>query len=108
MKRVILDECLPKRLGRLLPGHEVVTVPQAGFSGLTNGKLIAAMRGRFDVFVTIDGNLEYQQNLTGLDFGVVVIHALSNRFPDLEPLGEALRKAVDLAVAGTVTRVPSV
>jgi hypothetical protein len=105
MSRVILDECLPRRLGRLLAGHQVMTVPQAGLAGLKNGKLLAAIKGRFEVFVTIDGNLEYQQNLTGLDFAVVVIHARSNRFADLEPLAEELLAAVVSTPAGSLASV---
>lgn len=106
MRKVILDECLPKRLARLLPGHDVTTVPEAGLAGFKNGKLLAAIRGRCEVFLTIDANLEYQQNLGGLDFAVVVIHAKSNRLPDLEPLADDLRLAVATAAPGTVVTVP--
>lgn len=59
MKRVLLDECLPKRLKSMLTGHDVMTVPEAGHAGLKNGELLAAIAGRFDVFVTIDSNLEH-------------------------------------------------
>lgn len=105
MSRIILDECLPRRLGRLFPGHDVRTVPQAGLAGLKNGKLLAAIRGHCDVFITIDSNLEYQQNLTGLAFAVVVIHARSNRFADLAPLAEQLLAAVESTPTGGVTSV---
>ncbi len=61
--RVLLDECLPARLRRDLPGHEVVTVPQAGWAGIKNGKLLRliAESGQFDVFLTMDKSLPHQQ-----------------------------------------------
>ena len=62
MKRVILDEGVPKKIVRNLPGHEVTTVPAEGWAGTRNGKLLSLIeRARFDVFVTADKNMEYQQ-----------------------------------------------
>ena len=60
--KVILDECLPKRLILHLPDYDVTTVPLAGLAGDTNGKLLAAIENDFDVFLTIDSNLSSQQN----------------------------------------------
>ena len=76
--RVLLDECLPKRLKHLLIGHNVQTVPEAGWAGKKNGELIRLATGKFDAFITIDSNLIYQQNLSGVSFGVVVLSARSN------------------------------
>jgi predicted nuclease of predicted toxin-antitoxin system len=56
--RILLDEDLPRRLGKHLADHEVSTVQQNGWSGLRNGKLLALAATRFDVFLTMDGNLE--------------------------------------------------
>ena len=106
MKRVILDECLPKRLKILLDGHDVVTGPEAGNAGMKNGKLLEAIAGEYDVFVTIDSNLEHQQNLSGINFSIIVIHATSNRFADLEPLGPALLNAVETTPVGCLSHVP--
>jgi hypothetical protein len=58
--RILLDEDLPRRFGALLVGHEVTTVPQCGWSGVKNGKLLALAATQFDVFLTMDKNLEYQ------------------------------------------------
>ena len=88
--RVLLDECLPSRLKRVLPGHEVTTVSEAGWAGKTNGDLLGAAVGQFDAFITIDKNLPAQQNLQRLEIGVVVLEAHSNRYQDLEPLAPAL------------------
>jgi hypothetical protein len=59
--RVILDECLPRRLGLELSGHVVLTVPQAGLAGMANGELLARIQGSYDAFITIDQNLAVQQ-----------------------------------------------
>jgi hypothetical protein len=63
--RILLDECLPARLRRNLPGHDVQTVPQAGWASIKNGKLLRliADSGKFDVFLTVDKNLPREQNL---------------------------------------------
>jgi predicted nuclease of predicted toxin-antitoxin system len=86
--RILLDECLPARLRRDLPGHEVQTVPQAGWASIKNGKLLRLISdsGKFDVFLTMDKNLPRQQRLNNLPFAVVVLRAKSNRFEDTHPL----------------------
>ena len=84
--RVVLDECLPKRLTRELPGHEARTVQQMGWSGISNGKLLYLIRGQFDAFITVDSNLAYQQNLSVSPVAVVVLRAPSNKMEDLRPL----------------------
>jgi len=88
--RVVLDECLPKRLTLELPGHDTVTVQQMGWSGISNGRLLALMRGQCDIFITVDSNLAYQQNLSALPIAVVVLRAASNKIEDLRPLLPAL------------------
>ena len=80
--RILLDESLPRRLARLLTGHEVRTVAQMGWSGLTNGKLLAEAATHFDVVLTADQNIEFQQNMTELPLAVIVLAASSNRIGD--------------------------
>jgi predicted nuclease of predicted toxin-antitoxin system len=85
--RILLDEYMPARLRRNLPGHDVQTVPQAGWASIKNGKLLRliADSGKFDVFLTVDKNLPQQQKIEGLPFAVVVLRAKSNRLPDVIP-----------------------
>jgi predicted nuclease of predicted toxin-antitoxin system len=93
--RLLLDECLPARLRRELPGHEVQTVPRAGWAGIKNGKLLrlVAASGQFDFFLTMDKSLPHQQQLKALPFTVVVLRAASNSFEDTRPLmPELLRR----------------
>lgn len=83
---ILLDEDLPRRLGGLLTGHDSTTVQRSGRSGIKNGKLLALAADRFDVFLTMDGNLEYQQNMFMLPVAVLVLEAVSNRIEHLAPL----------------------
>lgn len=65
--RVLLDECVPRSLRRELPDHEVSTVAEAGWAGVKNGALLKLAAQAFDAIVTVDRNLQYQQNLAGLE-----------------------------------------
>ena len=84
--RVLLDESLPHGLVRHLSEGEIETVFDRGSSGLKNGELLELASVDFDVFLTADQNLQYQQNLAGFEIGVVVLAARSNRLQDLLPL----------------------
>jgi predicted nuclease of predicted toxin-antitoxin system len=81
--RLLLDECVPKRLARELRGHEARTVQDAGWAGIKNGALLRLANGQFDVLLTVDQAIEYQQNLSGLSISVVVMMAPSNDIGDL-------------------------
>ncbi|MDP0499761.1 MAG: DUF5615 family PIN-like protein [Verrucomicrobiota bacterium JB022] len=100
--KVLLDECLPKRLPRLLPEHEVWTVPQRGWSGIKNGKLLALADLEFDVFVTMDRGLPFEQNRSGQNVSILLLRARSNRFVDVEPLGPFILEALDGAKPGSL------
>jgi hypothetical protein len=105
--RVILDECLPRRLGLELTGHLVSTVPQAGWAGISNGNLLAKIANNYDAFLTIDNNLPAQQQTASLPFGVVVLRAPTNRLDDLRPLVSEILTALGNLKPGTVTLVPA-
>ena len=103
--RLLLDECIPKRLGREFPEHEVRTVPQAGWSGLENGQLLSAAQQEFDVFITVDQGLRFQQNISGFAIAVVVLEARSNDIEDLRPLVPRIRAPLAELLPGQVIRV---
>lgn len=71
--RILLDESMPKLFGASLVGHDVRTVVQCGWSGISNGKLLALAATAFDVMITADRNIKYQQNLNTLPIAVVVL-----------------------------------
>jgi hypothetical protein len=85
--RILLDECVPRRLRRELPGHDVHTVPEMAWSGKKNGELLQLMAGQtFEVLLTVDRSIRHQQNLQAAGLAVVVLVAVSNRLADLAPL----------------------
>ena len=91
--RILLDEDLPRRFGALLTGHDVTTVQQSGWAGMKNGKLLALAAAKFDVFLTMDQNIEFQQNLSTLPIAVLVVEPTSNRIEHLRELvPDVLRK----------------
>jgi hypothetical protein len=103
--RVLLDECIDRRLSRDLIGHEVRTVPQMGWSGTLDGDLLPMVAAEFDVFITVDRNLPFQQNLAVLDLAVLVLVARSNRLADLQPLAPVILAAIPGAVKGVAMTI---
>src|SRR6267154_2988538 len=85
--RLLLDECLPRRTKFLFAesGHECETVRDAGFSGKENGELIALAEKKFEVLITIDKNIRYQQNIAGRNIAILIIRAASNDLDDIRP-----------------------
>jgi predicted nuclease of predicted toxin-antitoxin system len=105
--RVLLDECLPRRLKADLPEHEVLTAQETGWAGMKNGELLRAASGRFDVFLTVDRKIVFQQNVKSLKIAVIVMVARSNRLVDLRPLIAQVREALQEVRAGEVITVGS-
>ncbi len=103
--RVLLDECVPRALGKELIGHDVRTVAESGWAGVKNGELLRLAADQFDVLLTVDRSLEYQQNFTGVRLAVIVVHAPSNDVAVLRPLMAAVRAAIPEAKPGMVTHI---
>ena len=104
MTRVLLDENLPRKLKWSLEA-EALTVPERGWGGTKNGLLLRLAAAEFDVLLTMDRGLEYQQNLTGLELCLVVLSAVSNDIDDLLPLVPSINAALQEAAPGRVIRV---
>src|SRR4051812_42808339 len=98
--RVLLDECVPRTLRERLPGHDVKTVTENGWAGVKNGELLRLAAGRFDVLVTVDRNLEYQQNFRAAAVAVIVMRARSNDVAALQPLMGRVLAAISTAPPG--------
>ena len=103
--RVLLDECVPRRLKRELVGHDVKTAPEMGWASKTNGELLALAAGEFDVFLTVDRNLSYQQDVSALDIAVLVLVARSNALDVLRPLVPLVLDALANPKRGAVTLI---
>lgn len=100
--RVLLDECVTRYLKRDFSGHEVLTVEEAGFKGLKNGQLLQAASGQYDVLVTVDQNLQYQQNLKTLYIAVIVLKAKRSTYPMLKPLMPQVLETLETIESGEV------
>ena len=103
--KVFVDECVDWRLMRDLVGHEARSARQMGWLTVKNGELLAVAAKEFDVFVTVDRNLSFQQNLPAFAIAVIVLRAKSNRLADLRPLVPELLASLPRAKPGTVTHI---
>ena len=104
--RVLLDEQLPRHLAGEIGGHDVSTVQQCGWAGLKNGELLrVGADAGFEVLVTADRNLQFQQNLSQSRLRIILLVAPSNALEDLRPLLPGLLAAIPRSRAGQVQRV---
>ncbi len=104
--RIILDENLPVPLRHRFPGNEVVTVTWMGWAGITNGRLLTLAEAHsFDVFITADQSLQFQQNISKRHIAVIVLVAEDNSLETLEPLLPAIYDTLETIQAGEVVRV---
>lgn len=103
--RILLDESLPRKLASELAGHETQTVQKRGWSGLKNGLLLRAASPEFQVLLTGDKNLEFQQNPATLPIAVIVLVAVNNRIESLRPLIPDVLEALKTIRPGQLVRV---
>jgi hypothetical protein len=103
--RILLDECVDRRLARDITGHVVATVPEMGWAGRRNGELLSLAVDHFDVFITSDRNLPSQQDLTEFDIAVVVLAGRSNRLEDLRLLLPRLLQALPSVLRRQATSI---
>ena len=104
--RILLDEQLPRQLAPYFVGHDVRTTQEQGWAGLKNGALLKqALAAAFEVFITGDKNLEFQQNLGAAGVGVVVALARTNRVKELRPLVPLMLEALARLTPGELIRV---
>lgn len=102
MRRVLFDEDLPRQLRRDFPEFDIRTVQEEGWSSVQNGELLRRASQNFDVLLTADQRLQYQQNIPRFDIAVVVIVAVDTRLPHLRSLLPQLRTAIVDVMPGTV------
>jgi predicted nuclease of predicted toxin-antitoxin system len=102
---ILLDECVPARLTRLLTGHSVATVQRRGWAGIKNSELLKLAEKEHDVFVTVDRKISVQQDLTQFNIAVVLIGSRSNRLEDIRPLVPELLEALKRVTPRALTTV---
>ncbi len=98
----MLDECLPKRVKLTLQDHTLSTVPEMGWAGKKNGELLRLAKGQFDVFVTVD------QNLQNFDIAIILIVVKNSRYETLKPLIQKVQQALQTTRAGQLVRIEAV
>ena len=103
MKSIILDENIPRKLRTRLSGYRVTTVPERGWGGVKNGRLMALIDGGYDVFVTADKNLRYQQNLDGRKISIIEVPF--NDSAKLLPLAPAILLAIEQSLPGSYIEI---
>ena len=103
--RLLLDESVPHRLRRSLPSHAIRTVVEMGWGGIRNGELLARAANEFDALISVDKNLQFQQNPDTLPITVIVLDAKSNELPYLLPLIPKLEEALANLLPRTFVRI---
>lgn len=103
--KIFFDHCVDRRLSRLLPEHEVWTAYKKGWSALKNGELLLRVEAEFEVFLTIDQNLRYQQNLSRRSLKFIVLVAQNNQYETLAPLIPKVKEALTKMRSGELIEV---
>jgi predicted nuclease of predicted toxin-antitoxin system len=103
--RILIDECVNPRVRQAFPNHDVITVAEAEWRTLPDGKLVALAQGNFDVLITIDRGFEFEHNLEKLAFGIVIVHVPKNRIDYYRPIFTALLAAAESVRPGEVLHV---
>ena len=105
--KLLFDECVSRlfKAGFAVHGYECFTVPEVGLAGRKNGELLTLAEGKFDVFVTIDKNIRYQQNLSGRRIAILIIRARSSEIDDLHRELPACIAALQSIQPGQVVQI---
>jgi len=100
--KILLDECVPRKFSNLLKEFDVQTVEQVGWAGIKNSELLKKASNEYNVFITVDRNLCFQQNPKSLPLSVFVIHSKSNRLKDLEQFIPDIVKLIKAPLSNNV------
>ena len=103
--KLLLDECVPRPLRKEFRGHTVSTIDEAGYKSLKNGALLRVASQDFDVLVTVDKNIEYQQNPNDLPIAILVLVARSNKLERLLPLMSNAHEALMTISRGEIVKI---
>jgi len=100
--KLLLDECVPKRLRNDFTGHEVRTVEEVGLKGVKNGQLLRAAAERFDALITVDRRMPAQQNLAQFDLALIVLVAKPCRYQQLKLIAAKASEHLHTLKPGTI------
>jgi hypothetical protein len=102
--KILLDECTPRIVKKRLRGHDISTVQEMGWAGVKNGELLALAESQFEVFITTDKNLHYQQNLNRRKLAFILLP--SNQVPIVEAIIPAIESALMIIKVGDFVAIP--
>jgi hypothetical protein len=105
--KILLDECIDWRYGKELTGYDVTSVPKMGWNGLKNGALLSKAQDSFDIFITTDRNLTFQQNIPTFDIAIIILSTPSNRLQDLIRLVPKVLESLPNVKPGKATIIQS-
>lgn len=105
--RILLDECLPKKLKEEFISHTTFTVQEKGWAGIKNGELLRRAENEFEVWITADRNIEYQQNLSNFNIATIVLVAPRNQLEFLLPLTPRLHEVLQTIQPGQIVYIDS-
>lgn len=103
--KLLLDECVPQRLRHDFPNHDVDTAKTANLLGVKNGALLRAAAAQFDVLITVDQKIRFQQNLQKFDLAVIILSAKPCRYPELKPLASKALEVMKQIKPGEVVEI---
>jgi predicted nuclease of predicted toxin-antitoxin system len=104
--KILLDERIPRKFKDSLAGHICSTAPEAGFAGRKNGELLSlAEQNGYEVFLTLDKGLQYQQNLAQRSIAIIIVRARSNRIADLVPHAKTCLEQIASIRSGQIVLV---
>jgi predicted nuclease of predicted toxin-antitoxin system len=103
--RILIDECVDPRVKQLFSGHEVATVQDRGWGAMEDGPLLAVAQEQFDLLITNDCGIEFQQNIAKFRIGIVVVHVPKNQIAYYRAIGMELREALTKVRSGEVLHV---
>ena len=103
--KLLLDECVPQRLRDDFPDHDVYTAEGAGLLGVKNGALLRAAAAQFDVLITVDQKMPFQQNLQKFDLALIILIAKPCRYPQLKLLAPKVLEILEEIKAGEVVEI---
>jgi Domain of unknown function (DUF5615) len=102
---ILLDECVPRPFRTELPDYDIKTVPEMGWSGVTNGNLLRLAEEHFQIFITIDKNMRHQRNLTSTKLGIIILNTVSNRIDDLRLVAPLVLDVLQSIKPGDIVRI---
>lgn len=103
--KLLLDECVPQRLRDDFPDHDVYTAEAAGLLGVKNGSLLRAAAAEFDVLITVDQKMRFQQNLQNFDLALIILIAKPCRYPQLKLLVPKVLEVLEEMKAGEAVEI---